>query len=449
MEGSLSNVVRPQPEWGAPSNATRRRGGPGGPQDSDEPAIIMNMADYRAWQAAAPRARPGSAGDGGRRAISAGTCLSNRGVYTAFTLPPNAPFKSMAELKARKGVKGGLKDPSVAFAWESCNDEVSAYLAGSVGQGCPSISGGIELAVSGLAAGRPVIGVEGSLLASINICSCPPLLLPDAVVPFCPTLSLSIRAALENAALAEARTCQMGTFPGGNLRMSGDLGLTIGWGVSVAFYASARMYFGFKCASQQPRGSRLKIGHRYEVLCPFRPNQTAAWSRARVCACPCSVPSYYFSGAHIARLQHFCPSRCPFFMSLQAVTFPSLRSSLASSPHYHLACSLSPFSHHPSSPCSLSAPFKRFACFCSLRSRSRATSSGTARRGRCPSSQPTRPAAPPRPMSSRATPSMSSSRPPLSTPSPSSTSAPTAPRPSRPRVVCSGPQGAPCAGSLE
>ena len=319
LEGYLSNAVRPQPAWGAPSNASSRRAEPAGPRDSD--AIIMSMADYRAWRDASPRARPGSAGAGGRRAISAGACLSNRGVYTAFTLPPNAAFKSLAELKARGSVKAGLKDPSVAFVWESCNDEVSAYLAGSVGQGCPSITGGIELAVSGLAAGRPVIGVEGSLLASINICSCPPLLLPDAVVPFCPTLSLSIRAALENAVVAEASTCQMGAFPGGNLRMSGDLGLTVGWGVSVAFYASARMYFGFRCASQQPRGSRLKIGHRYQVLRPSLARIRALKRLGRACA---RAHPHVSLGPHFPRTAHIpVAPNLPFATSLPLPSAPA------------------------------------------------------------------------------------------------------------------------------
>jgi hypothetical protein len=262
LEGRISDIVRPQPGWGAPSNESRRRAGP---EDSD--AIIMSMADYRAWRedAAAPAGPNTSSAGGGRRAVSAASCQRSGGAYTAFSFPSNAAFKSLPDLKARKGVKSGRRDPALSIVWESCNDEISLYLAGSAGMGCPTISGGIELAVSGLAAGRPVIGLEGSLLASINICSCPPLMLPSAVVPFCPTLSLSISAALERASLSEGRTCQIGTFPGGNVRMSGDLGLSVGWGVSVAFYASARMYVGFRCASQQPRGSRLKIGHRYEV----------------------------------------------------------------------------------------------------------------------------------------------------------------------------------------
>jgi hypothetical protein len=211
LEGQLSDIVRPQPGWGAPSNTSSRRAGP------EEPgAIIMSMADYRAWrdsEATAPAGSNASAAGGGRgrRAVSAASCLSSGGVYASYSFPPSADFKSLPDLKARKGVKTGPRDSAVSFVWESCNDEVSAYLAGSVGMGCPTISGGIELAVSGLAAGRPVIGVEGSLLASINICSCPPLMLPDAVVPFCPTLSLSIRAALENAALSEKRTCQVWT----------------------------------------------------------------------------------------------------------------------------------------------------------------------------------------------------------------------------------------------
>jgi hypothetical protein len=258
-EGSLSAIILPQPEWGALSN-TSTRSGPEMKQNANE-TIVMSQEDSPAWLSL-------NATSSGRRAINAYSCVSNGGIYNVFTLPPDARFRSVADLMAGNTGSKQLFDPPVFFVWESCNDEIAAYLSGSGGNGCPSFSGGIGLSISGLATGRPIIRGGGKIRLSINLCSCPPLMLPDIIVPFCPKVEIIISAYLDDA-MSESRTCQIGSFPRGNVRLTGNLRTTIGWGVSATFSVSAHMYLGFRCASQQPRGSKLKIGHRYEVCALF------------------------------------------------------------------------------------------------------------------------------------------------------------------------------------
>ncbi|EKX40528.1 hypothetical protein GUITHDRAFT_113314 [Guillardia theta CCMP2712] len=269
MEGSVSNIIVPDPSWGLHENASTTMEDmssfePGANMSrrllfsdrkkdvNDQSWSFLGEAQLLSRAAESTNSQPGN---------SSLRSFCSRLGYPSVV---QGPYSSISSAKSSSKTTARSGSIGLEFMYESCKDNVAMYIKPQINYGCPSFSGGIELEIRGLNSNRATISYAGDLFVSINPCRCPPMRLPSAISSFCPSLGVGI-GIVGGLTMKEYYTCSVGQF-GSNPLITGYSTLSIGpYWANARFTVSGYAYLGFRCGSMQRSGQKMKIGHRYDM----------------------------------------------------------------------------------------------------------------------------------------------------------------------------------------